>query len=499
MDLGRVPLQLGSMRTYKDVHRTAEGQQEAFELIVDLVYNGDAEFALTLAGTSVGISNAQLHGKLVIEVPQILPEPPFVSGVAVYFANSPTVSMSWTGVTKFLDVSLLNRQIQKIVLQQLGNVMVLPNRIAVNMDSQHRSDIFRLKSPRPEGVLRVELVRAENLIVGDVGICGKSSDPYVTFFLGSQEWRSDTVNRSLNPKWQGQIKEFLVDRAAVQHLHLEVWDEDSKLDFSGDDPLGNAIVEISELLNEGDHWLALEDEDGYARQLNSRVLIRTQWFSLTLNCVAANALPHLTRPLPLAEGGGSTCLFFVGIYSALALPFAQAGTSHWVEVHMGDDVKEVKSTKRVAVMDRADAEEARNKVARKIIALHDAGVNHKLIADTVECPLHQVNEYIEEKRSNSKVKRIATHDLRISGGTTDAVFEEGLEFLLDSPYKDVFLNLKRAEDSAEKQLGKPIQFDVASLLKSDTLTETQKLSIPDIDDAVLSVRLQLRVLERKFC
>merc|ERR1739848_570793 len=101
---------------------------------------------------------------------------------------------------------------------------------------------------------------------------------YVTFCIGSQEWRSKTVNRSLNPKWSGQITEFLISRSAVQHLHLEVYDEDSCLDLSGDDLLGCGTAEISELIQSGDHWLALEDEDGNAQQLHSRVLIRTEWF-----------------------------------------------------------------------------------------------------------------------------------------------------------------------------------------------------------------------------
>merc|ERR1712096_525684 len=138
MDLGQVPLQLGSMLTREVMTQTADGEVKGFQLTIDVVYGGDACFSMAFKGTSVGISEVKLFGKLVVEAPQLLPAPPFLAGVAVYFANPPDVSLQFTGVTKILDLSVLNRKIRKVIQQQMSNVLVLPNCIAVPLDKSDK-------------------------------------------------------------------------------------------------------------------------------------------------------------------------------------------------------------------------------------------------------------------------------------------------------------------------------------------------------------------------
>merc|ERR1711871_91118 len=55
MDLGTVPMQFGSMLTKKQVIQSADGDLHGLELVVDVVYRGNANFSLALNSMSVGI------------------------------------------------------------------------------------------------------------------------------------------------------------------------------------------------------------------------------------------------------------------------------------------------------------------------------------------------------------------------------------------------------------------------------------------------------------
>lgn len=53
-----------------------------------------------------------------------------------------------------------------------------------------------------QGVLRVQVVQAIKLMKKDIGMLGKGkSDPYVVVSLGAQEFRSKTIDNTVNPKW----------------------------------------------------------------------------------------------------------------------------------------------------------------------------------------------------------------------------------------------------------------------------------------------------------
>lgn len=53
-----------------------------------------------------------------------------------------------------------------------------------------------------QGVLRVHIVQAKNLVAKDMSLIRKGkSDPYVTITLGAQQYKTPTINNELNPKW----------------------------------------------------------------------------------------------------------------------------------------------------------------------------------------------------------------------------------------------------------------------------------------------------------
>jgi len=50
--------------------------------------------------------------------------------------------------------------------------------------------------------LRIHVVEAKHLMKKDIGMLGKGkSDPYAIINVGAQEFRTKTIDNTVNPKW----------------------------------------------------------------------------------------------------------------------------------------------------------------------------------------------------------------------------------------------------------------------------------------------------------
>lgn len=53
-----------------------------------------------------------------------------------------------------------------------------------------------------QGVLRIHVVQAKHLMKKDIGVLGKGkSDPYAVISVGAQEFRTKTIDNTVDPKW----------------------------------------------------------------------------------------------------------------------------------------------------------------------------------------------------------------------------------------------------------------------------------------------------------
>lgn len=78
--------------------------------------------------------------------------------------------------------------------------MVLPNKFPIKLSDD--IEIMELKAPEPEGVLRVHVVEARNLMKKDVSMLGKGkSDPYAVITLGAQDFKTKVIDNTVDPKW----------------------------------------------------------------------------------------------------------------------------------------------------------------------------------------------------------------------------------------------------------------------------------------------------------
>merc|ERR1719160_708242 len=116
---------------------------------------------------------------------------------------------------------------------------------------------MQIKMPCPDGVLRIAVLEAKGLRAVDCSRWeGPSSDPYVQITCGAQTWRTPTVAKELNPKWETQtgshVKDFIVNDIHSQALIFEVFDEEYTWSGTGrqSDLLGQVSITPKELVDD---------------------------------------------------------------------------------------------------------------------------------------------------------------------------------------------------------------------------------------------------------
>jgi Ca2+-dependent lipid-binding protein len=89
---------------------------------------------------------------------------------------------------------------QRIITEQVAAMMVLPNKYPIVLSEEVPAQV--LKTPEPEGVLRIHLVEARNLMKMDISVLGEGkSDPYAVLTIGSKTFRTQTIEGTIKPKW----------------------------------------------------------------------------------------------------------------------------------------------------------------------------------------------------------------------------------------------------------------------------------------------------------
>lgn len=113
-----------------------------------------------------------------------------------------------------------------MIVEQISSMMVLPNKLPIVLSETIPAQ--EIKTPEPavvktrisysvcrpitddlriiytyqQGVVRVHVVKGIQLMKKDVGVLGKGkSDPYIIVTMGAQEFRSKTIDNTVEPKW----------------------------------------------------------------------------------------------------------------------------------------------------------------------------------------------------------------------------------------------------------------------------------------------------------
>lgn len=317
IDLGNKPPYVANVKSYP----SKEERKSEFIFDMDIVYNGDATIKLAVKKVKLGLSNIELRGVLRVIFKPLVAEYNPVGGVTVFFLNRPKLKFDLTNLLNVLDLPGLKSSLRRITDDVIASFVVLPNRVAVPLAAG--VDASDLQYPIPEGVLRVKVVEAKDLIAKDIGFVKKGkSDPYAIIRIGAQSFRTKMISNDLNPEWNETFEAF-VDNSEGQELEAVIYDEDTS---SKDSKIGRLDTEIVSTVETGyqDLWLPLEGVK------QGRVHLQLNWFPLSAN--ASDLEP------PQGEGLSVAALIVKPI-SADALPLTsgqkEALRSVYCEITVG--------------------------------------------------------------------------------------------------------------------------------------------------------------------
>ncbi|XP_029946655.1 extended synaptotagmin-1-like [Salarias fasciatus] len=187
------------------------------------------------------------------------------------------------------------------------------------------------ESPRPpqttptpdfgeEGVLRIHLLEAQNLVAKDNlmgGMVKGKSDPYVKINVGGVSFKSHVIKENLNPTWN-EMYEVVLRENSVQDINFEAFDKD----LDSDDFLGRLNIKLKEVVRSQytDQWYTLNDvKSGRVHLILEWVpkVSRSDRLDQVLQLQSLQSFQNKTLP--------SAALFFVYIQAAHALPLKKSG------------------------------------------------------------------------------------------------------------------------------------------------------------------------------
>jgi len=179
---------------------------------------------------------------------------PFIGGVEVMLLEMPDFSYSFGGLANAADLPGLNVTIKAALDKVIRQTLVWPNRLSYQFPFDEVLEQNRV--PAVHSVLKVDILRARNLIKADQTIFGGKSDPYVVLSIGESQisFVEEYIENSVNPEWSYHA-EFPMEQATGASLTVEVWDYDKNKD---DDFLGRCHLEISEDGDDDSRWIRLE-------------------------------------------------------------------------------------------------------------------------------------------------------------------------------------------------------------------------------------------------
>lgn len=229
---------------------------DEFILDLDLLYEGDAKIKLSVRSVTLGVSAIQLRGLLRVIFKPFVGEPNPIGGLTVFFTNRPKISFDLINLLNVLDIPGLKSKLRSTAEDVICSIMVLPNRIVVPMSPDLVADDSDLRYPIPEGVVRMNVIEANELIKMDSVLKGGASDPYIILEVGAQVFQTKTMKNTLKPVWNETFEAY-VDNDEGQEIQLKMFDEEKT---GKDAKMGMLEVDITSVAEQGtrDLWLPLD-------------------------------------------------------------------------------------------------------------------------------------------------------------------------------------------------------------------------------------------------
>ncbi|XP_024149227.1 extended synaptotagmin-1 [Oryzias melastigma] len=171
-----------------------------------------------------------------------------------------------------------------------------------------------------EGVLRIHLVEAQNLIAKDNfmgGMVKGKSDPYVKIKVAGITFRSHTIKENLNPIWN-ELYEVILTQLHGQEIQFELFDKD----IDQDDFLGRFKLSLRDIINGQfiDSWYTLNDVK------SGRVHLVLEWLPRVSDLIRLEqVLQYQSQQSYQNKAVPSAAVLFVYVERAHGLPLKKNG------------------------------------------------------------------------------------------------------------------------------------------------------------------------------
>lgn len=181
-----------------------------------------------------------------------------------------------------------------------------------------------------EGVLRIHLVEAHNLIAKDNfmgGMVKGKSDPYVKIRVGGVAFRSHTIKENLNPYWN-ELYEVILTQLPGQEVQFELYDKD----LDQDDFLGRFKLNLREIIGSQftDQWFTLNDVK------SGRVHLVMEWLPRVTDALRLEQiLQYQTQQSYQNKTVPSAAVLFVFVERAHGLALKKSGKEPKVGAEIG--------------------------------------------------------------------------------------------------------------------------------------------------------------------
>jgi len=484
--LGQRPLEFRRVHIMRDEQLTAQGSINNLVFQARIDWDADCSVYLRYAGAGLGIRGLRIKGVMVFELVGLMDAPPFVEGIRAFFNNRPFVDVDFQGTGEgLLNLNLIRKKILDVVTDGISDAMVLPHRIGFKLCPD--ADIFAIKCPPPQGILKLTVKRARDLLAKDISWFGRAtSDPYVVVECGGYRFQSSTHNRTLSPSFEYTVV-IPVTEVAHQRLRLELFDEDL---LTHDDFLGRVSAPVERIVAWGrDEEVMLQLEDEHReRGKSGTVTVSAKWEALSID-VAGD---HFNKP----------GLIFAGVDTASNLTRAGPGTQYWVKVSCSgilpdfpktaDQTDKVEEETPEPPPEGADGGIAGTEsMKRRLAIVRKYGMSDEEAAEV----LHVKPEVLTSclmMRSDTK----AAGDLIKTGciSTFQATWETGFEFPVRCVAASVvtFVLMRKVPGGSEEALG-TYEAPADSLRGVPNATSFLNIEVPGTD-----VRLRIKLGMRYF-
>ena len=283
---------------------TTSDPKGGVEIALGITIRSNMQLEMKTSVGTIGVQNYTFNGTLYFWFRPFLDVSPFVGAMEFAFVNRPVLELDWTGfVGGALEFMGLQNQVRDTIDNFIADNYVVPNFYVYPMSTDPRVDIAKLRSPKPEGVVRITITGVRNL--PDVG-----GDIHVKVKVGAQEWDTPNARNKTVPVWTSEEAsyDFLVYNQD-QWVLLEL--KDSK---GEDNVIGHALnVPVNRLVKRRQATVPLTKQSfpvTNAKAEPTTISVKAVWISIDSEntsdgaCLASLRVDEVRGvPLSLADRG----------------------------------------------------------------------------------------------------------------------------------------------------------------------------------------------------